>query len=66
MGLFVPIEVEIIEDLKSGSNPTIKSEILKIKFPEKVEKKPEKGFENKTKKKEKKGNFDLIFACFKF
>lgn len=56
IGLFDPIEVEIIEDLKSGSNPTIKSEILKIKFPEKIEKKSEKRSENKTRKKEKKEN----------
>ena len=56
IGLSVPIKVETIEALKSGSKPRIKSEMLKIKISEKVEKKPEKGFENKTKKKGKKGN----------
>ena len=54
IGLFVPIKVEIKEDLKSGSKPRIKSEMLKIKFSENIEKKPEKESENKTKQKEKK------------
>lgn len=52
--LSVPIKVEIREVLNSRSKPRIKSEMLKIKFLEKIEKKPEKGSENKKKKMAKK------------
>jgi len=49
-GLFVPIKVEIREDLKSRSKPRIKSEMLKIKFSEKIEKNLRKDPRIKRKK----------------
>jgi len=53
-GLFVPIKIEIRKDLKSRSKPRIKSEMLKIKFSEKIEKNLRKDPKIKRKKWQKK------------